>query len=191
MKFIFTISLIIITSSNSFGQLNFGFDITQTTNKFIESNLIVPVSNKMIMYLNYKLKNSVVELYYGEDNLTTSNIQLNYNEYGIIFGAYKKYKSNGNFYPGIGFYNRIYSNGNNYLNFGNKVGVTGKIQFGLEITEGLNTGITYRYFQDLFNLNENQNQLLLYQSSFCFTMEINLFRAYTIIINKIKKRKEI
>jgi len=192
-KIIILLSLFSI-GFNSYSQLNLGMEFTQTTNKFLESNTTSLVSDKFITYLNYKFKKLIVEGYYSEDVIPLINGRLvryaEYYEYGVLFGGLNRYLDSKNFNTSIGLYNRKYSKNQNITyNYGNKIGVTLKIQFGLEFVKGLNTGITYRVFQDIYNLKENQSKLLLNQSSFSFVLEVDLFEFFRKLSSKISGKE--
>lgn len=194
MKKIFTIAIIFILSNQLFSQLNMGFDITHTQSSFLESNLTTFGSTKQISYLNYNIKNFIIESYFADDLITsiTENHRY-YNEYyefGLLFGAVNKYANGKYFNTSIGLYERIFTKKQDLINdFGKKIGITGKLQFGFEMKRGLYTGFTYRFFQDIYNLSEEQNQLFLNQSSFCFTFEFSLNEVYNKIINRKAKKK--
>jgi hypothetical protein len=192
-SFLSTIIVVIILSQHSYSQLNLGFELTHTANQFFESNSTTFVSEKKIAYLNYKFKIYMIEVYYSDDLIRTLSHNFVYPndfyEYGLLLGVIRRIDSK-NFNASFGLYNRNFSYQPSLANnFGKKLGLTGKIQFGFEFVKGLSTGLTLRTFQDVYNLREDQNQLLLGQSSFCFTMEVDLSEFYNKFLRRNKKKK--
>lgn len=171
-------------------QLNLGAEISLTYNNFEGSNFISIASNKRTAYINYKFKTYVIEAYFGYDFPLTSiidNIVLNLDSYevGILGGIHSQFSNYSSFTACFGPYFREFEPEIPFVNFGNRIGLMGKIQYGQKIGEGVIGGITYRGFRDMYNLSDDQNQSFLVQSSFCFTLEVSLTEFY----KKIKQKK--
>lgn len=177
-------------AANLNAQLNFGIDIGFNHNDFGTSKIIPTMSTKYITYLNYTHKHYSIETFFGYDislrtKINDITFSKQYHELGLLLGLYKKYPNSSFFNVAFGGLYRDFSTGD-ISDFSNNIGITGKIKFGFELSEGINTGFTFRSFHDLYNISEYQDKAVLYQSTICFNMEISLSKLSTNIRQKDK-----
>ena len=179
-----------------YSQLFYGLESCMTNNYFDKTRYLTSTSTKNIAYIKYSFGKYFAEGFYSIDEILTSNNQITfYNffyEYGLLLGTNIVNEKYALFNAGLGIYRRTFDKRENIINdFGNKLGLTGIIQFGIPTHEGANTYFTMRSFKDIYNFSKEQNQLLLNQQSLSLTIEVNLTYFYkTKLLKKNRKRKK-